>query len=250
MRCKCVCQRCGCAAVHASQRQHPDASPQSRYWTSGQEAQTLSLLHASRPVAMPPRLALPHGSSAPRPFRQSSAASAARKRPAISEICKTGRRYTSLVRTPHRARLLQEFAGHQRSNPFTMTVCPHAGTAHVSKASADEVRRLIRLVQVQLLFDALLLSCCGHACIVDLTIALFWVPPQNATVGASQPDTVLVELDEGRATRLQNGQSASLFEFLKVRFCLLCVVQRAAHVCMQALPCLQRGHLQTCTRTG
>jgi len=28
---------------------------------------------------------------------------------------------------------------------------------------------------------------------------------------------VLVELDEGRATRLQNGESASLFEFLKVR---------------------------------
>lgn len=50
------------------------------------------------------------------------------------------------------------------------------GTAHVSKASADEVRQLIRLVQ---------------------------------------PDVVLVELDEGRAARLQSGQSASLFEFLK-----------------------------------
>lgn len=48
----------------------------------------------------------------------------------------------------------------------------------MSKASADEVRQLIRLVQ---------------------------------------PDVVLVELDEGRAARLQSGQSASLLEFLKVR---------------------------------
>jgi hypothetical protein len=47
----------------------------------------------------------------------------------------------------------------------------------VSKASADEVRQLIRLVQ---------------------------------------PDVVLLELDEGRAARLQSGESASMLGFLRV----------------------------------
>lgn len=52
-----------------------------------------------------------------------------------------------------------------------------AGTAHVSKASADEVRQLIQLVR---------------------------------------PDVVLLEVDKVRAARLQNGKSASLLQFLRV----------------------------------